>query len=418
MTVARDMQRLASDAREASRALAAVSTARKNDALARAADALESEAPAILAANAKDLAAARKAELAEAMLDRLALDGARVAKMAEGLRQVAALPDPVGEVLSETRRPNGLVLRKVRVPIGVVAILYESRPNVTADAAALCLKAGSACVLRGGKEAIRSNLAIARALRGAIHAAGLPEACVSAVETTDRAAVGALLKLDEFIDVVIPRGGKSLIERVVAEARMPVLKHFEGICHVFVERTADLGMAAEIVMNAKCQRPGVCNAMETLLVDEKIAGTFLPSILKRLAGAGVALVGDAAARKIDPAVGRATKADWRTEYLALKLSVAVVPGLEEAIRHVNTYGSGHTDAIVTEDEDAARRFVGAVDSGCVFVNASTRFSDGFEFGLGAEIGISTDKLHARGPMGLEELCTYKWVGWGAGQVRE
>jgi len=418
MTVARDMQRLASDAREASRALAAASTARKNDALARAADALESEAPAILAANAKDLAAARKAELAEAMLDRLALDGARVAKMAEGLRQVAALPDPVGEVLSETRRPNGLVLRKVRVPIGVVAILYESRPNVTADAAALCLKAGSACVLRGGKEAIRSNLAIARALRGAIHAAGLPEACVSAVETTDRAAVGALLKLDEFIDVVIPRGGKSLIERVVAEARMPVLKHFEGICHVFVERTADLGMAAEIVMNAKCQRPGVCNAMETLLVDEKIAGTFLPSILKRLAGAGVALVGDAAARKIDPAVGRATKADWRTEYLALKLSVAVVPGLEEAIRHVNTYGSGHTDAIVTEDEDAARRFVGAVDSGCVFVNASTRFSDGFEFGLGAEIGISTDKLHARGPMGLEELCTYKWVGWGAGQVRE
>jgi glutamate-5-semialdehyde dehydrogenase len=409
------MREMAERARAAARVLASAATAKKNEALLGMASALRLRAGEIMGANARDLAAS--ADLGPAMKDRLRLDETRIEKMAVGLEEVAKLPDPVGELIRETVRPNGLRIRKVRVPIGVVAIIYESRPNVTADAASLCLKSGNACILRGGSESINSNLAIGRALCGALEETGLPKDAIQVVSLPDRALVGELLKLDDLVDLVVPRGGKGLIRRVVEESTIPVIKHYEGVCHVYVDSAADLDMAHAIAMNAKVQRPGVCNAMETLLVHKDVAHEFLPRASKSLIEAGVEIRGCEESRVLVPGMRPATEEDWRTEYLDLVLSVRVVGSLDEAMDHIERYGSRHTDAIVTGDEAAAGRFLDGVDSACVFHNASTRFSDGFEFGLGAEIGISTDKLHARGPMGLEELTSYKWVALGEGQVR-
>lgn len=408
---------LARRAKAAAEELAAARTAEKNAWLLAAADALVGQTPALLDANAADVAAAPGFGLTAAMTDRLTLTPARVRGMADGLRQVAALPDPVGEVREGGIRPNGLEVLKVGVPLGVVFFLYESRPNVTADAAALCVKSGNAVVLRGGKEAAHSNAAIHRLLATLLPAHGLPADAVQVVPTSDRAAVGHLLKLSEFIDLTIPRGGESLIRRVAAEATMPVLKHYLGNCHVYVDAAADLGMAERIVVDAKCQRPGVCNAAETLLVHEAVAGAFLPRVGAALAERGVELRGCERTRQLLPAAKPATEEDWGTEYADLILAVKVVPDLDAAIRHINTYGSKHTDAVVTANVAAARRFVRRVDSAAVVVNASTRFNDGFELGLGAEIGISTDKFHARGPCGLRELTTYKYVVTGDGHVR-
>ena len=410
-----EMRSLAEKARGAARVLATVPTEKKNAALRRMASLLRERAAEIIAANAGDVEKAK--DLSSAMQDRLRLDEERIEKMAAGVEQVADLPDPVGEVLKETTRPNGMKIRKVRVPIGVIAMIYESRPNVTADAASLCFKSGNACILRGGKESINSNLAIGKVLCDALEAEGLPAAAVQVISTTDRAAVGELLKLDDLVDLIIPRGGKGLIRRVVEESTIPVIKHYEGICHVYVDRAADLDMAHDIAMNAKVQRPGVCNAMETLLVHRDVAAEFLPRIAKSLAEAGVELRGCEESRRLVPKMKPVTEEDWRTEYLDLILSVRVVESVKAAIDHIEEYGSRHTDAIVTKDEGAARSFLDRVDSSCVFHNVSTRFSDGFEFGMGAEIGISTDKLHARGPMGLEELTSYKYVVTGDGQLR-
>ena len=337
--------------------------------------------------------------------------------MADGVRQIAALRDPIGETIEGYVRPNGMEVRKVRVPIGVIGIIYESRPNVTADAAALCLKAGNAVILRGGSEAINSNLAIAKIISEAITAAGVPEGAVQIIETTDRAAARELMKMKHYIDCLIPRGGKGLVQTVVENSTIPVIWHLDGNCHVYVDGAADLEMAEEIAFNAKVQNPGVCNATETLLVSEQIAAEFLPTICKRLADAGVEIRGCEKTRAIVPGLKEATEEDWETEYLDLILAVKVVSGLDEAIEHINKYGSRHSDAIVTEDYSAARRFTNEVDSACVFVNVSTRFSDGYEFGKGAEMGISTQKLHARGPMGVEEITTYKYVVTGNGQLR-
>ncbi len=417
MSVADDMKALAASSREASRKLAAASTETKNGALEATADLLVSQAPALIEANALDLAAAEKNGLSSAMIDRLRLDDDRIGKMAEGLRQVASLPDPVGEVMSEITRPNGLNIRKVRVPIGVITIIFESRPNVTADAAALCLKSSNATILRGGKEAINSNVAIGKVISEGLASAGLPGDAVSVVPTTDRAAVGALLKLDSLIDLVIPRGGEALIRRVVEESTIPVIKHYRGVCHVYVDKAADLDMARGIIVNAKCQRPGVCNAAETLLVHKDVADEFLPGAAKELIAAGCELRGDPATMELVPEAVAAQEGDWGAEYLDLVLAVKVVDSLDDAVDHIATYGSAHTDAIVSTDAAACERFEREVDSSCVFVNCSTRFSDGFEFGMGAEIGISTDKLHARGPMGLEELTIYKYVVNGDGQLR-
>ncbi len=353
------------------------------------------------------------------MLDRLQIDDKRIQAMARGLREVAALPDPVGEILLERTRPNGLRIQKVRVPIGVIGIIYESRPNVTADSAGLCLKTGNAVILRGGKEALHSNQAIADVMSRAGAKEGLPAHSIQLVGTTDRDAIRVLVQMEGVIDLVIPRGGESLIRAVTEQARVPVIKHYKGVCHVFVDREADLDMAEKIVVNAKCQRPGVCNAMETLLVDEAVADRFVPRIVKTLQAKKVELRGDETTRRLGgSAVKPATEDDWYAEYLDLILAVRVVQDVEEAIAHINRYGSSHSDSIVTRDEKAAEKFVHEVDSAAVFVNASTRFNDGGEFGMGAEIGISTDKLHARGPMGLEELTSYKWVVRGSGQVRE
>jgi glutamate-5-semialdehyde dehydrogenase len=405
-------------ARQAAHALAQLSSTRKNAILHAMADGLEENQKAILAANAIDLQEGEAKGLAGAMLDRLRLDEKRLQSMASGIREVALLPDPVGEILAEWDRPNGLQLQKVRTPIGVIGIIFESRPNVTSDASVLCLKTGNAVILRGGSEAFHSNTAIADALQSSGKKAGLPAHSVQLVPTTDRAAVSALCRMDRWIDVLIPRGGEALIERVVAEARMPVIKHYNGICHVYVDAAADPAMAEKIVLNAKCQRPGVCNALETLLVHRDIAPAFLPRCAAALQGAGVELRADSAALSL---VGEsaipATEADWTTEYLALILSIRVVDSLDEAIEHINQYGSHHSDAIVTADPAAAESFLQRVDSAAVFWNASTRFSDGGEFGFGAEIGISTDKLHARGPMALPELTTYKYLIRGTGQVR-
>lgn len=404
-------------AKRAATELASIGSDAKDAALLATAAGLRASAHTLAAENARDLAAARAAGLSSALVDRLKLTQKRIEAMAAGLEAVVRLKDPVGEIISGWRRPNGLLIEKVRVPLGVILMIYESRPNVTADAAALTLKSSNACILRGGKEAIHSNLAIAKIMRTAIESEGLPPAAVQVVETTDRALVGKILGLTDYIDLVIPRGGKGLIKRVVDESRIPVIKHYEGVCHTYVDKAADLEMARQICFNAKVQRPGVCNAMETMLVHKEIAAAFLPAMCAQLVEAGVELRGDEATRAVCPDVKEASKDDWSTEYLDLILSIKVVDSVEEAVSHIRRYGSGHSDAIVSGDLPSVETFVNEVDSSAVFVNASTRFNDGGQFGLGAEIGISTDKLHARGPMALEELTSYKYVVYGNGQLR-
>jgi len=408
---------LAQRARAASRLLATVSSERKNRWLAHAADALERRTPEIVAANERDLAAAHSS-LSAANLDRLRLTPERIRAAAKGLRNIVALPDPVGRVLDSNARPNGLQIQKISVPLGVIFFIYESRPNVTIDAAGLCVKSGNAIILRGGKEALASNSILHAILQDSLHAAELPIDAVQLVNTPDRDVVGRLLQLDKYIDLAIPRGGESLIRRVAEEATMPVLKHYMGNCHVYVDRAADLGMAERIIVNAKCQRPGVCNAAESLLVHADIAQAFLPKAASSLIARGVELRGCPATRALVPAAKPATDADYAAEFLDLILAVRVVASLDEAIDHITRFGSQHTETIVTADADAGRRFTAEVDASAVMVNASTRFNDGYEFGLGAEIGISTDKFHARGPCGLQELCTYKYVVYGNGQIRE
>jgi glutamate-5-semialdehyde dehydrogenase len=408
---------LARRARAAGRSLATAGGARKNRWLERAAAALQERIPEVLEANEQDVAGARDLGLTGAQIDRLRLTPDRLRAAAAGLREVAALPDPVGQVRASSVRPNGLEVYKVGVPLGVILFIYESRPNVTVDAAGLCVKSGNAILLRGGREALHSNVALHRVLEDCLIACDLPPDVVQLVATPDRAAVGHLLQMSDLIDLVIPRGGEGLIRRVSAEARMPVLKHYKGICHVYVEQSADLDRAERIVLNAKCQRPGVCNAAESLLIDDALAERFLPRVGASLQRRGVELRGCPATCRLVAGAVPATEADYDTEFLDLILSVKVVGGLEEAIEHINRHGSGHSDAIVTNDLGAARRFTAAVDSAAVLVNTSTRFHDGQELGLGAEIGISTDKFHARGPCGLLELTSYKYLVFGDGQVR-
>ncbi|TWC36285.1 glutamate-5-semialdehyde dehydrogenase [Pseudomonas sp. SJZ079] len=410
------MTRLGRAAREASRIVARASSAQKNRALQAAAEALDAARAELTEANEKDLAAGRANGLEPALLDRLALTPARIDGMIEGLRQVAGLPDPVGAIRDMSYRPSGIQVGKMRVPLGVIGIIYESRPNVTIDAASLCLKSGNATILRGGSEAIHSNRAIAACIQRGLAAADLPAAVVQVVETTDRAAVGALISMPEFVDVIVPRGGKSLIERISRDARVPVIKHLDGICHVYVDALAELAKAQQIAFNAKTYRYGICGAMETLLVDQAIAAAFLPAMAQLFAEKGVELRGCARTQALIQVLP-ASEEDWHTEYLAPILSIRVVDGLEQAIEHINHYGSHHTDAIVTEHQGHARRFLAEVDSSSVMLNAPTCFADGFEYGLGAEIGISTDKLHARGPVGLEGLTCEKYVVIGDGQLR-
>jgi glutamate-5-semialdehyde dehydrogenase len=418
------MQTLGRHARAASRLLASASSAAKNAALCAMAATIRERRAALLAANARDLEEARAAGLEAALIDRLTLTDKGVEAMAAGLEQVAALPDPVGEMTDVKRRPSGIQVGKMRVPLGVIGIIYEARPNVTADAAALCLKSGNAAILRGGKEALHSNQAIAECVRAGLAAAGLPETAVQVVDTTDRAAVGALITMPEYVDVIVPRGGKGLIERVSREARVPVIKHLDGNCHVYIDDAADPDKVVPLVENAKTQRYGTCNTAESLLVARAVAPRFLPEIGRMLAGKGVelraceqslAILREAgvAADKLQPA----TEQDWFEEFLAPIIAVKVVAGIDEAIDHINRYSSGHTEAIVTENYTRAMRFLREVDSASVMVNASTRFADGFEYGLGAEIGISTDKIHARGPVGLEGLTSQKWIVFGNGETR-
>lgn len=412
------MSRLGRAAREASRVVARATTAQKNQALLAAADALDAARAQLTEANEQDLANGRANGLEPAMLDRLALTPARIDDMIEGLRQVATLPDPIGEIRDMRYVPSGIQLGKMRVPLGVVGIIYESRPNVTIDAASLCLKSGNATILRGGSEAIHSNQAIAACIQTGLAKAGLPASVVQVVETTDRAAVGALITMPEYVDVIVPRGGKGLIERISRDAKVPVIKHLDGICHVYIDVAADLDKAIRVADNAKTQRYAPCNTMETLLVHAGIADRVLPPLAAIYRDKGVELRGDAATRALLGAdVLEATEEDWRTEYNAPILSIRIVDNLDAAIEHINTYGSQHTDAIITENFTDARRFLTEVDSASVMVNASTRFADGFEYGLGAEIGISTDKLHARGPVGLEGLTSEKYVVFGDGHVR-
>ena len=420
------MLALAKQSRAASRELARLTTAEKNACLLAMADAIERDADAIKRANALDMTAGAESGLSSAMLDRLKLDDKRIAGMAKGLREVAALPDPVGRILDNRVRPNGLNLQKITTPIGVIVIIYESRPNVTADAASLCFKSGNATILRGGKEAIHSNQAIAQIMIGAARQRlpSFPEHAIQVVPTTDREAIRELLSLTQYVDLCMPRGGEGLIRAVAEASKVPVIKHYKGVCHVYVDAEADLKMAEEIAMNAKVQRPAVCNAMETLLVDKAVAEKFLPVIGRALNEKKVELRGDAASLAIlsqlkteNSKLKTATEADWSTEYNDYILNVRVVDGLQAAIDHINRYGSAHSDSIVTRNEKLARQFLGEVDSATVYWNASTRFTDGGEFGMGAEIGISTDKIGARGPMGLEELTTYKWIGIGNGQIR-
>jgi glutamate-5-semialdehyde dehydrogenase len=416
-TLAEHCRGIAQRSRRAAIDLAGASGERKAACLRAAAARIRADVAEILAANRRDLDAAPGFGLSAAAIDRLSLDPKRIESIAAGVEAVASLPDPVGEVIEQTTRPNGLLVRKIRVPLGVVFFIYESRPNVTADAAAVALAAGNAIILRGGKEAAHSSGRIVESMRNAIAASGLPADCVQLVDTADRDAVGEFLTMDDLIDIVIPRGGETLIRRVCAEARMPVLKHFTGNCHVYVDRAADLEMAGAITVNSKCQRMGVCNAAESLLVHRDVATDFLPEIAAALSRQGVEIVGDAATRAVVPTAGVASEADYAAEFLGPKISVAIVDSLDEAIDHVNRYGSRHTDSIVTTDVLAAERFAARVDTAVVMVNASTRFNDGGELGLGAEIGISTDKLHARGPCGTRELTTYKYVVLGSGQVR-
>jgi glutamate-5-semialdehyde dehydrogenase len=418
MTIARQIRQIAEAARQASHRMANLSTTAKNDLLLAMAAALEAGSAGLIAENAKDLEAGRAKGLSDAMLDRLMLDGKRIKGMADALREVAALPDPVGEVTRMWRRPNGLQVGKMRIPLGVIGIVYEARPNVTADAAALCLKAGNAVILRGGSEAIHSNRAIAAILTGEMKKAGVPEAALAVIPFTEREGVLEMLKQEELIDLIIPRGGESLIRFVVEHSKIPVIKHYKGVCHVFVDATADFDMAERIIVNGKTQRPGVCNALETLLIHQDIADTFVPRITEALTSLKVELRGDDTFRQFAPAAGIATEEDWQAEYLELILACRVVDSLDDAIDHINRYGSLHTEAIVTGDYANAQRFIREVNSSTVLVNASTRFADGNQLGLGAEIGISTTKLHSFGPMGLEDLTTQKFIVYGDGQVRQ
>lgn len=407
----------AQKAKDAARVLATVSTDAKNRALSKIADTLVEKQSVILRENEKDLSEGKKNGLSSSLLDRLALNEKRIAGIAQGVREIIALKDPVGEVISGWKRPNGLEIQKVRVPLGVIGIIYEARPNVTVDAAALCLKAGNAVVLRGGKEAIHSNIALTKIMQDAAEKAGLPKFCVEIIETTDRASAQEMMRLNGVIDVLIPRGGAGLIKTVVENSSVPVIETGTGNCHVYVDAAADLKMAEDIAFNAKVQRPSVCNAAETLLVHEDVAEEFIPKILKRLKDAKVEIRGCERTRKIDATAKKATEDDWYAEFLDLILAVKVVKNVDEAIAHIQKYSSSHTEAIVTNNVASAQKFTHEIDSAAVFVNASTRFTDGFEFGLGAEIGISTQKLHARGPMGLEELTSTKFVIWGSGQIR-
>ena len=418
MSLKEEAVELGKRAKQASRRLARVSTENKNHALLAMADGVERQSEFLLAENKKDVELAKKAGISGALLDRATLDPARIRAMAKGLRDVAALADPVGEVVKSWRRPNGLQVGRKRIPLGVILIIYEARPNVTADAAALCVKSGNAVILRGGGEAHFSNRAIGAVLREACAASGVPEEAVQVAESKDRALVHELLLLEDYIDLVIPRGGEELIRAVVEKSRIPVIKHYKGVCHVYVDDEASLEMAEKISFNAKVQRPGVCNAMETLLVHEKIAPRFLPPMIAKLQAAGVEVRGDEKTRALAPGVKPAAEADWTTEYLDLILAVRVVQDMDEAIGHIERYGSQHTESIVTANEAKAGEFLDRVDSSVVLANASTRFNDGGELGLGAEMGISTSKIHAFGPMGLEELTTTKFVVQGDGQIRE
>ena len=417
MDVEQYMTELGRSARAASRRVAASSTAARNKALLATRDALDGARSRLAAANAEDLERGAVAGLAAPLMDRLELTPGRIDAMLEGLRQVASLPDPVGAISDMNTMPSGIQVGRMRVPLGVVGIIYESRPNVTVEAASLCLKSGNATILRGGSEALASNCAIAACLVEGLLAADLPATAVQVVNTADRAAVGHLITMPEYVDVIVPRGGKGLIERISAESRVPVIKHLDGVCHVYIDDGADADMAINIAVNAKTQRYGTCNTMETLLLAESTAEQLLPRLAQAYAAAGVELRGCARTRAILPQVNEATEQDWREEYLAPILAVRVLRGLDEAIDHINTYSSQHTDTIVTRDHARAMRFLREVDSSSVMVNASTRFADGFEYGLGAEIGISTDKLHARGPVGLEGLTSQKYVVFGEGQVR-
>ena len=417
MDIPKTVKKIAEDALAASRFLSRISTGTKNAALLRMADELGRHRDFILTENNRDVTGAREKGLSAAMIDRLTLKDATFESMAQGLREVAALPDPVGKVTSMWRRPNGLLVGRMRIPLGVIGIIYESRPNVTVDASALCLKSGNAVILRGGSEAIYSNLAIASVLQDVLRESPLPDKAVQVIPFTDREAVSTMLQLDEHIDLIIPRGGEELIRAVVAQSRIPVIKHYKGVCHIFVDETADMDMAVNICANAKVQRPGVCNALETLLVHETIAPSFLPKVAERLQKDGVRLKGCEKTIKILNNIDPAAEEDWYAEYLDLILSVKIVASIDEAIAHIEKYGSLHTESIITKDYANSQRFLNEVNSSTVIVNASTRFSDGFELGLGAEIGISTTKLHAFGPMGLEELTTSKFIIYGDGQVR-
>ncbi len=420
MDIKHYMTDLGQRARVASRAMARADTAAKNRALELIAAAIRRDADALRKANQQDLEAAQAAGMEAAMLDRLTLSDAAIATMAEGLEQIASLADPIGEISGMKFRPSGIQVGQMRVPLGVIGIIYEARPNVTVDAAGLCIKSGNATILRGGSEAIHCNQALAKLVKEGLHGAGLPTDAVQIVETTDRAAVGELITMPQYVDVIVPRGGKGLIERLMRESTVPMIKHLDGICHVYIDDKADIAKALRVAFNAKCHRYGTCNTMETLLVAREIAPRVLPELAKLYAQKEVELRGDEEARAVlqgYPHLAAATDEDWKTEYLAAILSVKIVPGIDEAIAHINLYSSQHTDAIITEDYSRAMRFVREVDSASVMVNASTRFADGFEYGLGAEIGISNDKLHARGPVGLEGLTSLKYVVFGHGEVR-
>ena len=421
MDIKHYMNEVGQRARKASRAMAKADTAAKNRALGLIAAAIRRDADQLRAANQLDLAAARAAGLAPALLDRLTLSDKAIATMAGGLEQIVALADPIGEISNMKYRPTGIQVGQMRVPLGVIGIIYEARPNVTVDAAGLCIKSGNATILRGGSEAIHCNQALAKLVKEGLAGAGLPADAVQVVETTDRAAVGELITMPQYVDVIVPRGGKGLIERLMRESKVPMIKHLDGICHVYIDDKADLAKAIEIAFNAKCHRYGTCNTMETLLVARGIAAQVLPQLAARYASKEVELRGDDEARGLlagYPHLAAATEEDWRTEYLAPILAVKIVAGIDEAIEHINTYSSQHTDSIVTEDYSRTMRFLREVDSASVMVNASTRFADGFEYGLGAEIGISNDKLHARGPVGLEGLTSLKYVVFGHGEIRE
>jgi glutamate-5-semialdehyde dehydrogenase len=418
MTIPQQVAQMAADARQASLVMARLSTTLKNEMLLRMAEALVQNAPELIVENAKDLDAGREKGLSAAMLDRLMLDEKRIAGIADALREVAVLPDPVGEVTKMWKRPNELMVGKMRIPLGVIGIIYEARPNVTADAAALCLKAGNAVILRGGSEAIYSNRAIAGVLQSVMTSLGVPKAALSLIPFTEREGVLEMLKQEEHIDLIIPRGGESLIRFVVENSRIPVIKHYKGVCHIFVDQSADFDKAEQIIINSKTQRPGVCNALETLLIHRDVATEFIPRIAATLGKLKVELRGDEEFRKHAPSATPATEEDWPAEYLELILACKVVDDMDDAIAHINRYGSLHTESIITSDYSRAQRFIREVNSSCVMVNASTRFADGNQLGLGAEIGISTTKLHSFGPMGLEDLTTTKFIVYGDGQIRE